>query len=316
MDPFHQTIGQESVCEVLTRMLTQDRLPHAFLFVGPSHIGKTHVAKALITSLLKTDRSLEVSADLVILKREHDPKTHKRKSQISVKQVRQLTARLSLTSMTGSWKIAFIKEADHLSVGAANALLKTLEEPTGKTLILLRARSIDSVLPTVASRCQTLRFTPVSRRELSNALEKRGLSQAEAATLAVRARGLPGIALRYLNDGQWRAQKETAEHQSRNLFQAPLYEQFRSVLELIPKTEIDKSQQLLRLIDNWSEVLRDDLLRSVGCLDWSVSAGSSDTINTASTTHLLKTMQEVRSALKHNVNPHLALEHIFLNSRV
>ncbi len=316
MDPFHQTIGHEGIKRVLNSLLADDRLPQAFLFVGASHLGKTHVVKALIARLFDAERPLEAMLDVVVLKRERDPKTQKRRSQISVKQVRQLTTRLSHTSLTGSWKVAFIEEADHLSIGAANALLKTLEEPTGKTLILLRARSVEAVLPTIASRCQTLRFTPVARTELAAALEKRGLSKTEALTLATRARGLPGMAIRYVTDSQWRAQKETAQHQARTLFSAPLYEQFKAVNELIPKTEMDKSRILLTLIDNWSEILRGDLLQSIGCVDWSVAQSPTKKMDTKKTVRMLNTMQNVRGALKHNLNPHLALEHIFLSAHL
>lgn len=299
--PFlEHLIGHSKVKKVLERMLTEDRLPHALLLVGPRNVGKTLLAEMLIKALFKTERSLEMIADLTVVKREFDQKTKKHKSQISVKQIRQLCERLAMSSLDGSWKVAFIAEADHLSIGAANALLKTLEEPKGKTLIILRAPATESVLPTVASRCQVLRLTPMPRAELVTALEKRGLSKQEAIDLAVRSYGRPGLALRYINDSELRAQKQTAQEQATRLFQASLPEQFKSVFELIPKAEEDKARVLHRLIDDWAEVLRDQMLKSIG-------SGEVE-----KTSRVLKRMQEVREALRHNVNPHLALEHIFL----
>jgi DNA polymerase-3 subunit delta' len=240
------------------------------------------------------------------------------KNQISVRQIRQLSERLALTPMDGFWKAAFIEEADRLSTGGANALLKTLEEPKGQTLILLRAQSVESVLPTVASRCQILRLSPVSRAELSSALEKKGLSNAEAMMLAIRAFGRPGLAMRYLKDSELRAQKEMALSQTMSLFASTLPQQLRAVNELLPKTETDKTHVLSRLIDNWSEVLRNEMLRELGCNGWTFCVEiASPAIQQAHgglamTKRVLMRMQQVREALRYNVNPHLALEHIFL----
>src|SRR3989338_393110 len=111
-------------------MLAGETLPHALLFVGPKGAGKTSVAhqlgKALLGSL--------THPDFLTLERLVDEKTGKRKSQISVEQIRELNARLGLSSLGGGWKVVFIEEATALSMGAVNALLKTLEEPKGKVL--------------------------------------------------------------------------------------------------------------------------------------------------------------------------------------
>ena len=312
MNPFAQTIGHKTAQDVLLRMFAHDRPPHALLFVGPSHVGKTHMAHALMRSLLQTDLAFEACADVSILKRDHDEKTGKHKSQISVTQVRLLVERLNLSSMNGKWKIAFIEEAHLFSVGAANALLKTLEEPKGQTLLILRAPSVESVLPTIASRCQFIRLSVVSREEIASALGKRGLSPTEARHLAARSLGRPGLALRYIQDGELRAQKELATDQVHTLFSANLYEQFQSVMGILPKAEADKARVLARVLDDWSEVLRDDLLHAIGCNGWCFDQADAPKVSVEKTTHALRRVQEVRDALRHHSNPHLALEHLFL----
>ncbi len=315
MSPFAQTIGHKTAQDVLLRLFANDRTPHALLFVGPSHVGKTHLATALIRHLLRVNLPLEISPDVTFVHRERDEKTGKRKAQISVKQIRFLTQRLAMSSMGGSWKIGFIEEANLLSTGAANALLKTLEEPKGKTLLLLCAPSVESVLPTIASRCQCVRLAIVSRIDLSLALQKRGLGRHEAHQIASRCLGRPGLALRFLQDSELRAQKELAHEYARTLFSASLPEQFRSVQDLIPKSEIDKSPRLLRLLDDWSEVLRDEFLRSIGCESWCFEAEEGRKEQRMTREHqrrVLLRIQEVREALSHNINPHLALEHLFL----
>ncbi|MBM5789665.1 AAA family ATPase [Candidatus Parcubacteria bacterium] len=298
MQPFLQTIGHKTAKRVLTALFAGDRPPHALLIVGPPHVGKRHIAEELITSLFQTNRPLDALADVTVVKREVDPKTDKLRTQITVKQVRDLTARLSMSSFGGGWKVALIEEAHRLSEGAANALLKTLEEPKGQTLIILIAPSIDAVLSTVASRCQTLRLSIVPSAELSAALTKRGLSQPDAQAIAKRALGRPGFALRLIQDSELRARKDMACEQVNRLFHAGLAERFGAVLTLIPKDETDKARALSRLLDDWSEALRDRLLAPDAQANGAARA--------------LRRLQEARLALRQNVNAHLALEHILI----
>lgn len=313
MNPFAQTIGHTTAQEVLQRLFAHDRPPHALLMIGPAHVGKTHLAHQLIRFLLSTNQPLETLSDVTIVSRETDDKTGKRKAQLSVKQIRALTGRLNMTSLMGSWKIAFIEEAHLLSPGAANALLKTLEEPKGKTLLILRAPSVQSVMPTIVSRCQLLRLSVVPRAELTLALQKRGLAREEAQQLSARALGRPGLALRYVQDSELRAQKELAYTQARQLFAATLPEQFRAVMDILPKTEADKPLVLSRLLDDWSEVLRDELLETIGCTNWCFEPTPTRTRSDLNRlVHTLERLQEVRSALPHHINPHLALEHLFV----
>ncbi len=305
IDPFSKTIGHKTARQVFLRMIENNQLPHAILIVGPKHVGKTHIVTALIQYLFKTTRHPSLISDVSHLTREVDPKTGKKKSAISVKQVRALVERLSMTPMEGNWKVAFVQEADRLSIGAANALLKTLEEPKGNALIILRAPSVESVLQTIASRCQIFRLSPVAKSEISPALQKRGLSKKESEEISDRSLGCPGIAIRYIQDGEMRARKETAIAQVETLMNASLTEQFRSVFELIPKTEIDKSIALSHLLDDWSEVLRANLLKTVA---------EDQTNNMSKTVRVLNCIQTVREAVSHNINPHLSLEHIFIQT--
>lgn len=323
MDPFASVIGHQSAKEVLLRMISHDRLPHALLFVGQHSVGKTSVIKSLIKHLMHTgSRSIAACPDITLVEREISADS-KRKTAISIKQIRTVIDRLSMTSFTGVWKIAFIKEADRLSTGAANALLKTLEEPKGQTLIILRAPSRESVLPTVASRCQTIHLTSVSSAQIADALQKRGFSKDEAEQIAKRSYGRPGIALRYMSDSAFRARKEAATHQIQHLLKAQLPEQFRSVTELIPKTDFDKAHSLSKLLDDWTEVIRDKMMEEIASLGYSTGLAMTRTksnrdhsVKAHCTFRLLRAIEEVQEGLKHNINPHLALEHIFLSTHV
>src|ERR687894_2804129 len=113
----------------------------------------------------------------------------------TIGQVREIV-RLAASRPFEGARRAFILRADTLNVQAANALLKTLEEPEGGAVFMLLASSREGVLPTVVSRAQAVRFDPVPRGEISSFLMERGHSQDEARLAAALGRGSVGLALR------------------------------------------------------------------------------------------------------------------------
>lgn len=319
---FHNLIGHERVQDVLGRMIDRDRLPHAFLFVGPHHLGKTLVARQLIRELMKVGGEVgrgdeeRVSMDVIELNCLTDEKTGKKKTQISVEQVREVCERLAMSAMNGGWKIAFIKNADALSNAAANALLKTLEEPKGKMLFILRAPSVESVLPTVASRCQVMRFHPVPRAILTTALVKKGHAKPDAELAAAISLGRPGRALRYLTRSEDRSQTDVGVEKAIELFSANISTQIRLTSGLLPKEDVNKRTVADQTVRLWQRVLRDELLRSVGCNELEIYKGKTLQRNTNDLSQLievLKKTEEGRSAIAHNTNPQLTLEHILFS---
>mgnify|MGYP001611845463 FL=1 len=300
-------------------MLKNDSLPHALLFVGADHVGKTTVAHALIREVMgirglarlahratpeggraTAEGTLASHPDYVELKRETDEKTGKRKSNISIKQVREVVGRLSMSSMAGGYKAVFIEEAHRLSKGGVNALLKTLEEPRGKMLFVLRAPSADAVPATIASRCQTLRFSIASREEIVQGLVRTGMSPSDATEAASRAMCRPGLAMRFIKDGDYRARIETREAQADEFFNASLPRRLSMVMELIPKGEGDAASELKHIVDDWQSVYRERMLGALG------------TPSEEKILSLLNRLAQVRAAIPHNINPHLALEHVAL----
>lgn len=317
-----QIIGHKNALDILDRMIENGRLSHAFLFVGPEHVGKTTVAHLLIESLYKEGRSIEANPDVVQIQRLTDEKTGKKKSAISVEQIRRLKERLSMSSMAGGYKVAFIDEADKLSIGAANALLKTLEEPKGKTLIILRAPSSDSVLETISSRCQTLRFSIVEKEELANGLVLKGFQKDDALEAASVSLGAPGFALNFLNESEVRANVETAVSSVVQLFSSELASQMASVQSLLPKEEVNKKEASIKLIGVWQSVLRDVLFSKLDCDDLLVYQSKKDEtkmlsgrVNASELKQLLASTQDARIAIDQNTNPQLTLEHILLSNR-
>jgi len=102
---------------------------------------------------------------------------------IKINSVRNLKRSSSMTSVEGSWKVFLIFDADQMNEEASNSLLKTLEEPTEKTLLVLTSSEKDRLLPTIISRCQLVRFSPLRDEEIAAALQEREHSTAEESTL-------------------------------------------------------------------------------------------------------------------------------------
>src|SRR5690606_14237292 len=136
--------------------------------------------------------------DFTFVERERDAKTGKPHAFINIEQVQALTARLSMGSMMGGWRVAIVDCAHVLNESSANALLKRLEEPHEKTVLFLTAHSADQVMQTIRSRCQVLRFGRVATLEIVDVLKQAGADADTAQLYARLADGRPGIALGYL----------------------------------------------------------------------------------------------------------------------
>jgi len=191
---FDDVIGHGPVLDLLGAEL--DRPAQAYLFVGPQSVGKEMVALRFAAGLLggETDeraRRLALSAthpDLQVLEPEGA-------TSLGVDQAREVVARASLTPVEASRTVFLFPDAGAMTDSAANALLKTLEEPTAQVVFLLAAESEDDFPPTVASRCRTVHMGRVPTAELVTALVDRGADQREAESVAAVSGGRPGLAV-------------------------------------------------------------------------------------------------------------------------
>ncbi len=193
MTGFEGVVGHEAVIELLTAEAA--RPAHAYLFVGPGSVGKAAVARRFAARLLCGDDEscrrrvlAELHPDLIMV--EPDGRTG-----MGVDRARETVARAVLTPVEADHKVFLFEDAGAMNDEAANALLKTLEEPTASTIFILIAESEDDLPATVASRSRTILFGRVAEDEIVAALVAQGVDEDQSRRVAVAAGGRPGLAL-------------------------------------------------------------------------------------------------------------------------
>jgi DNA polymerase-3 subunit delta' len=191
----------------------RDALPHALLLCGPAGLGKRVFAQRFVRGLLcghaqggeacgqcRSCLLLDAGThpDVVTLsfglRKDGTPRT-----EIVVEQIRDLSARLAMSSQFGGWQVALIDPADAMNAAAANALLKTLEEPAARTMLILLADAPWRLPQTIRSRCQRIEFNVPPPEAAQTWLRGQGVAQPQQALEA--ALGNPGLALAWAQEG-------------------------------------------------------------------------------------------------------------------
>ncbi len=180
---FKDIIGNEAVKKRLELLYTTNKLPHLLLFCGQEGVGKKLFAEKLAKNWLQNKDGTYL-ADLYTFSPEGKTGMH------SIQAARRLIEEVHLAPFSSEKKVFIIDDAERMLPTSANALLKTLEEPPKNTLIILISSAPEKLLATIISRCQTIRFCPLTDQEVAAILiEKQKIAPDEAQKLAKCAHG-------------------------------------------------------------------------------------------------------------------------------
>jgi len=337
--PLLDLIGHERPTAILKASILHDRVAHAYLFFGEDRIGKRLAALRFAQAInceidygpggpdacgaCRSCRQIEARThpDFLLIEpdQEQAPSTRSGQAnpQIKIEQIRELEQQLVYHPLVGRRKVCLIDEADRMTPGAANALLKTLEEPPDHSLLLLITSRPSALLATVRSRCQGIRFVAPARADVETALKTtRRIPPADARFLAMVTQGRIGQALETDLAATRVQQDEFSTLTSAKSLQ--------SVATLLTAAEAlyrsDRAPEALEWIVRW---IRDLILVSVGAdpdhllnrdrlpqLEESAHGLRPDAL-----LDLLADIETIQQAATRNVNLQMALETILLRLR-
>lgn len=218
---FSTIIDQQRPVRILSTFLRKKTIPHALLFTGIRGVGKMTAALTFAMACNCTGRPPEADAGQSevepcgacrpcrkILSGNHPDviRIEPAGAFIRIAQIRELCEGLSLKPYEAQTRLVLLTDAHKMNSQAGNALLKMLEEPPDRTVLILTAPQVADLLPTIVSRCQIIRFNPVSRDGITRRLQREGGSPEAARILAVMSDGSLTGAVDMLKSGwiEWR----------------------------------------------------------------------------------------------------------------
>lgn len=229
-----QTIGFEKNKSFFEKAVTDQLLNHAYLFSGPEMIGKRIFA-------LELAHKLGENSDIIYL----DPADSESGKTISITEIRKIKNFMSFSPFASKYKFAIINDAHLMTEEAQNALLKTLEEPSSSSLLILITANPSLLLPTVTSRCQEINFLPHSKQIIVDILKNSKIPSASNELLLELTAGKIGLIYDILKNDSFDELKKSIE-QLANLAKADLEEKFAFALKISDdKNQPDLEKKIL-----------------------------------------------------------------------
>jgi len=319
-------LGHEWAVDLLKGHLLRGAPRHAYLFTGPRGIGRRTLALRFAQAInaedpstpgefdpqSKTSQQFErmQHPDLSLVQRQEGDR------DIKIDAIRALQKRLALSPYVAKYRIALFLNFEEANNNAANAMLKTLEEPANPVVLMLTAESVEVLLPTIASRCEVIRLRPVSIDLIFEGLQKEwGLSEGEARTLAHISDGRPGYALHLHRNPEILEQRTLWLDEQQKLLWSDRVARF-SYAEGLGKDK-ESFQETLRV---WLSYWRDVLMHESGSkmplvnLDRGEEIGDlSKKLDAASIRNMVNAIERTLWQLRSNVNVRLAAEVLLLD---
>lgn len=323
-------IGNGHIFEFLAKSLAKKNISGSYIFTGPANIGKTTAAHFFARSLVCESAdtaalpcgkcpackqaALGVYGDIYLIKKAAD------KKNISIEQVRDFIRSLGMSSFLNSYKIGIIKGAESLSEGAVNALLKTLEEPKAKVVIILTVTDLEALPKTILSRSQILRFSPVKSDLIYDDLIKNHqASRSQAKHFSRLCAGRPALALKFFQDKEFYENYETNVKSFVGLLNPDINERFKAIENILGAGA--RGQESVKLasnvIDVWQNLARDLMLGELNLADLTQHQAFDkelealkNKLDLKSLLYLINILKQAKEYLRANVSPRLALESV------
>lgn len=337
-------LGQERAVALLQGAIVRGGVAHAYLFAGAEQSGRATLARLFAQALncegggavsgvpcgacrscRKIERGTHPDVRAVGLATQEAAgsgraRRESKNTSLSIETVRDLCSDLSLRPLEGAWRVAIVEDAETMQEPAANAFLKTLEEPPPYAVIVLIVPEVGAVLPTIRSRCQLVETRPVPREELATALQQHhGVAPAEARTLAALSRGRAGWAIAAAGQAGFFDERRTAYGAMLGLLNGPAFDFFPLVDRLTERFRRGRRDEVYAELDAWLGLWRDLLLLRTGCADLLLNIDYADQLRPLAARFGLAHLREAASAttdalrwLGENVAPRLALEAMVL----
>ena len=317
--PLADIVGHDRVIEVFRRAIRSGKTSHAYIFEGPAGCGRRSTALAIIQTLFcqaDGDDACGVcpSCRKVAGGSHADIRVVEPDGQfIKIDQVRELQRELSLRPYEAPRKACLIEQAERFNLSSANALLKTLEEPPGNAIIILLTENAGSLLPTVRSRCQLIRFAALAADHVRLLLERSGVASETARLLAPMAGGSMEAAAS-LDDDRLTLRRETLLQHLSGLDSSRIATVFNASEELGGSRD-----ETLESLDLLISCLRDVLQLASGGSEIANESIRPALYSLAQRFPLEKALRitektlETRRAVQRNANGKLALDRLFLS---
>jgi len=320
---FREIINQDHAILLLREALRSGRISHAYLFVGPEGVGRKAVALSFAQALncpnadgfdacgsCPSCRKIASGShpDVRVLVPQGD--------SLKIDQIRALRQEAMYPPFEGRWKVYILEDAERMTAEAANSLLKVLEEPPERVVWILIVASTVSLLPTVVSRCQMVRFTLVPTALIKRALlERFHLPEAQARFLAALAAGRIGQAI------VWASTKEALAEREAVLDLLARVESMDALERLLAAEELGKQKERLSdLLDIaylwyrdllvWLQSRDEDLLFNLDKKE--VISEVAPSFTPRELQRRIALVEEAKEAVRRNANPRLVLENLFL----
>lgn len=322
---FHEIIGQDKIVQHLKSAILYNRIAHAYIFDGPEGIGKELTAlafaKAVVCKQGQGD-ACHICPSCIKFHRNNHPDIRviePEGNSIKNKQMEDFQQDILIKPYESNKKVYIVKDAHDMTISAQNRILKTLEEPPAYAVIIFITTNANSLLPTVRSRCQILKFHRVGQSCIEEFLMKKyGMEQGEARVFSAFSDGIIGKAVKLKESEVFKVRRE----ETIDIIEAVLEKEIVEIFHLIDFFEKYK-ENIDEILDFMLVWFRDMLmLKETGTDVFLINLDKRNIlqrhlyrIGYEKTSHIIEIIEKTKRDLKANVNFQLAMEMLLLNIR-